>query len=1014
MKLIRILIILFISCALICPITSSAAPEKMQPIEMVSVAMNSYGPTHPAMVSDIMAVASPIRYRFRVDKGAKCELVMGFVERYWLEPGKRVMDVDAEGGPFTVIDAIASVGYRKPYLVAINCADANDDGWLTVEVRQLPGVVDPNPMLNALWLFDRDYWVERGLKAADVQSKAYDSYALYMVDCGVPGSEFVVRDCLDDLQKTKQSLQALAEISESNTAINEKFGAQIADLHTALKSIGQDEVIAVVSLNGLTDKLKSDIRETILSAYSPAYDKPVESRIFSPWGGMTRVRHDEDIKININSSPDAASLDYRNHSPAAWRSFPNWIEFVPETSVSDLSSRLGYGIDLDLKGVKYDPMKITYTYGSGSIDIQLHKGPSLGVYGNGVRFTVRFDKENMKKDGRLWYYDVKLMNGSETKDQPFFLGVIMDSGKSNVTETHVEASAKNAAIVWGRSLKELKAAASKASKWSSTRKEADKWAKDITSSLTLTGRDPYPAMMDLNRRAMTSMQYLAGPMFAALDGYTTIWVRDTTSAVVHAALGGDPVYLKKWAPYLFNNPSHESLDGKDYSIFWAFPTLNVEKQQDGQFYAARTAYTYWKLTGDASKLKDWYAVLKSAMEYQRKVYYSNDLGLYCEININEAALKEAGEWAIGEQFPDLKINGIWPVRSFDLYINNLMYATHMMMAEIAKEIGDNRDYVTNLRLARELADSIQKNLWDEKTGHYKCGLALLEDGRMVEFDWNYWDSFFDYVWAATLHPMLPDPEKMLISINAMMEQRKGQMPGNIYFAPSFPHESYLYSAAGYTDVAEKYLDLITEPSRKSAWNDDMGAYYVMDDSIIENLHAPQLHRPQVFTIGPWMHAVTARCAYIDCNGITVVPGGMITSAKGIRFRNAVLDVDTTGVKQVGGIIIDGKPLPGTLRIPIDMLTPGKHTVRLLEASSQPDILLAHTDYELRGMKVDADSVTYMLYGYGCGVVRIEGSFTKAEVTDECDKPMQFRQWSGRGGTRIQPDASGLFKVKVYK
>jgi hypothetical protein len=192
----------------------------------------------------------------------------------------------------------------------------------------------------------------------------------------------------------------------------------------------------------------------------------------------------------------------------------------------------------------------------------------------------------------------------------------------------------------------------------------------------------------------------------------------------------------------------------------------------------------------------------------------------------------------------------------------------------------------------------------------------------------------------------------------------------------------------------------------------MNAQYIMNDAIIENLYVPYLHRPQTFTIGPWIHAVTARCVYLDCNGVTIIPGGMITGANGIRFKDAILNVDTSGVEKASGIIIDGKELPGTLRIPTDKLTPGKRSVKLLKASSTDGILLAHTDFELRKIDASSTEATYSLYGYGCGVLRIEGKINSVEVIDSSGNKMKYKLWSDKTGARVQVDASGQFTVTV--
>ncbi len=781
----------------------------------------------------------------------------------------------------------------------------------------------------------------------------------------------------------------------------------IAALSEPVRRIGASSLAEGVALYSQLNRVRKGLREPLIKAYGPAYDTPVETRLFSPWGSLIRLRHEESIRITTETNRRPAASDYRWHIPGDRLPFPGWVQITPQISSSELSRRLGYGVHLGLKRLKYDPVRTVFEYGEGRVVVQVLNMPAVGIYGEGLRLAVEFDRQVMKQDGRLWYTAIPARAGSIQENQPLYAGVVIDSRAASNAPQITGA----AAIVWADSLAELRRVAARVSCWQAARREADRVFARLDTSLTVGAPVPYPVMMRLNRRALASMQFLSGPLWAALDGgYTAIWVRDTTNAVVHAALAGDPSFLKRWTDYLAHNPTRETFGGRDYTVFWAFPTLSVEKQQDGQFYATRTAYVSWKLSGDRSPLTRWYTVLKSALEYQRLQYYSQDLGLYCEININEAALKEAEEWAAGERFDALKIDGIWPLRAYDLYINSLMYAAHLMMAEMAQELGATHDSAHHLRMARDLATAMDRHLWDAAQNRYHGGLALLEDGRLKPFDWNYWDSHFDYVWAGTLYPMTPDPEKMMRSIHALMTQRTGRWPGGMYFAPGFGHLAYLYAAAGQPELAASYLSVITEPSRGDGWNDEMSARYVMNGALLENLHAPQIHKPQTFTIGPWMHGVSAQCAYMDCNGVTIVPGGVVTRLTGLRYRKAVLDVETAGVEQAAGLIVDGRPLPGTLRIPITLMRPGRHTVRLLPGPATGP-LLAHTDFELRSFGTRNGLTTCTLYGFGCGVLRFASDISQIEVTDAVGRPMPWRVWRDAGGVRVQVDASGTFRVR---
>ncbi len=166
---------LIVLCALALAMPSSGG-ERMSQIEMTAQGW-THTATHPAMLTDLLSINAPIRYRMRVDPGAECTLVAGFVERYWQEPGRRVMDLQAEGAEGVTVDAVQRAGHRMPVTVAIPCRDADGDGWLSAEIRMHPGVSEPNPLLNALWLFDRRYWTSHNLTAEAVLNAAYPDYS---------------------------------------------------------------------------------------------------------------------------------------------------------------------------------------------------------------------------------------------------------------------------------------------------------------------------------------------------------------------------------------------------------------------------------------------------------------------------------------------------------------------------------------------------------------------------------------------------------------------------------------------------------------------------------------------------------------------------------------------------------------------------------------------------------------------------------------------------------------------
>lgn len=293
----------------------------------------------------------------------------------------------------------------------------------------------------------------------------------------------------------------------------------------------------------------------------------------------------------------------------------------------------------------------------------------------------------------------------------------------------------------------------------------------------------------------------------------------------------------------------------------------------------------------------------------------------------------------------------------------------------------------------------------------------METGELRPLDWNYWDSFFDYVWAYTLYPMTTDPERSLTSLDAILHKREGVFPGTderLYFAPAYAHASYVYSAAGQNEKAKITLDRLTKRALDTEWSGDMNALYMMRGTIPELMVNVGIHRPEIFAIGPWMHAAMSRIAYIDYNGVTVVPSSDTSGVKDIAFRKAVLSIDTSGSKDANGLVVDGVPVLHTLRVPNSLLTPRRHSISLLGSKSDAGTVLAHTDFELLDVKSDDGSVIYNLRGYGNGVLRFKNSVAQdaVSVVDSSGKLIAFRIWSTEGGTRIQLNAKGRFQVKV--
>jgi hypothetical protein len=115
----------------------------------------------------------PIVYRFTVAPGSEANVVLGFCESHWAQPGQRPLLCRVEGAPRQTVDPVAKWGQHKPGALAFRARDENRDGKLQIAVYPVAGAADQNSILNAIWLFPAGPAPNLGkVIAGDLNSKA--------------------------------------------------------------------------------------------------------------------------------------------------------------------------------------------------------------------------------------------------------------------------------------------------------------------------------------------------------------------------------------------------------------------------------------------------------------------------------------------------------------------------------------------------------------------------------------------------------------------------------------------------------------------------------------------------------------------------------------------------------------------------------------------------------------------------------------------------------------------------
>ncbi|HOX39090.1 MAG TPA: hypothetical protein PL033_13985 [Candidatus Brocadiia bacterium] len=118
----------------------------------------------------------PIIYYLNVPAGASKTVVLGLCESHWADAGRRPVTLYVEGAPKSEVDAVASWGRHKPGCVVFNARDLNGDGRLQIVSAPHPEAQDKNPILNVIWVFSPDVFVDAKEVLKGNMNKAAERY----------------------------------------------------------------------------------------------------------------------------------------------------------------------------------------------------------------------------------------------------------------------------------------------------------------------------------------------------------------------------------------------------------------------------------------------------------------------------------------------------------------------------------------------------------------------------------------------------------------------------------------------------------------------------------------------------------------------------------------------------------------------------------------------------------------------------------------------------------------------
>lgn len=531
-------------------------------------------------------------------------------------------------------------------------------------------------------------------------------------------------------------------------------------------------------------------------------------------------------------------------------------------------------------------------------------------------------------------------------------------------------------------------------------------------------------VLEINKRLLWSNLDDGGACTGAMNRiYHLIWVRDGAMAVATAARAGwcDPARI--WTPFLLANPSvmrdESGLEHKEFSQLVG--TRWSKSEDDGVYYAILSLYALVQTTGDDALLENGaLPELLDILDDAITTRFKPEMGLFGSDVLGEDALASSpyyGYDVVNGQFvrSHHQPEGDGPAISYaySLYQNVNMYnalrLAQILLAGVEKAQPTDRAQ-RYADLARKIEQALAERFVNEK-GHYRAMLQVFTDGSTKWVDFAPKSDFWEYSWAVSAGPFLPDPGISLASTRMTVEvwptvTKYGYCPWN-FLARQL--KEYGLSSADYRKLLDQQIREALLLTRK----------YPMAGLVTEYQTGVEGWRGLPFQIGSLIMSVCSHLLQPLAQGLAVRAGDLVDCVNNFHYRDRRLDATASEKGDVvQSVTLNGRPLVGSLQIPEDRLHTGHNRLEVVRGSSFDGMRLYSSDAVLRHLSVTAKQCTYELFSPFSAQLIFEGlgqaDKVRCQVRDAAGKdlPHQIAPIPGTHLSLLRVDAAGEFSVTM--
>ncbi len=533
--------------------------------------------------------------------------------------------------------------------------------------------------------------------------------------------------------------------------------------------------------------------------------------------------------------------------------------------------------------------------------------------------------------------------------------------------------------------------------------------------LRLRGRPELQKVLDTNLRAVLSMEDESGALRAAIRYiYYLIWVRDGALVTAPLAQAGLVDPLTRWDAFLLANPtvSEHEPTGR---FFGQLVNGRISKwEEDGLFWAVWSVFTHVTQTGDRRFARgESLAVLRDAFDWFERLTFDPERGLFGRYYFGETPLggSRGDGWddAVGSPVDPLRTEyeGREIARSYDLNVNLTAWGSELMMAALDEERAP-------FWLAK--AEALEERLrpWLAKRPLPDYGDLLARDGRVVRAG-PYGMDGGDYVWALSVTPFAGEAFGLAPVRERLLDDPK-RTTGGTMLAPHFSLlaslDPEMHDEARLLAAIDPIVPAAVRPGRYLPM-----AYSAPEMVGVEDGHPYHDVRPQAFSFGPWLWAVSSL-------GLRRLPFGLAarasTALAGIdryEYGRSLIDVAFEGQGGLARLLLDGRSIEHTLQLPEARLLAGANrlVVQMGEGHGMPaPLLVSSTVRLLQVSRAGAGRAAYEVEAFGRNVLVFRGT-PRVAIRDAAGRSVPARtrtigrhlyvDFEGRGSHRVTASAT---------